>query len=341
MSIKWPETSIKTPAGNQSAIAPWIISASRATDIPAYYSEWFFDKLQKGYVQWINPFNRLRPQYVSFAKTKAIVFWSKNPAPMIPFLKRLKDHGIACYFQFTINDYEAEGYEPNLPSLTRRIETFQALSETIGRKCVIWRFDPLLLSKRTDSEQLVEKIHRLGEILHPFTEKLVFSFADIDNYKKVQSNLKKEDIRYSNFSPVMMEDMAEKISRINRPWGLKLGTCGEGIDLDRFGIEHNKCIDDELILRITEASHRSVEFEKFLGYERQQELAFFTTDGVSKKRNLKDKGQRKECGCIYSKDIGSYNTCAHGCVYCYANSSPQLVHKNQLKIRVENEALLP
>ncbi|MDY0223492.1 MAG: DUF1848 family protein, partial [Desulfobacterium sp.] len=99
MTIKWPETTIKTPEGPCTAIAPWIISASRATDIPAYYSKWFFDKLEKGYVKWINPFNRLKPQYVSFVNTRAIVFWTKNPAPMIPFLDRLKSLGIACYFQ--------------------------------------------------------------------------------------------------------------------------------------------------------------------------------------------------------------------------------------------------
>ena len=115
MTIKWPVTNIDTPEGTQKAIAPWIISASRATDIPAYYSEWFFDKLEKGYVQWINPFNRLKPQYVSFENTCAIVFWTKNPAPMIPFLKRLKERGIACYFQFTLNDYEKEGFEPGVP----------------------------------------------------------------------------------------------------------------------------------------------------------------------------------------------------------------------------------
>lgn len=339
MSINWPTTTIETPEGSFSAIAPWIISASRATDIPAFYSEWFFDKLEKGYLQWINPFNRLKPQYVSFANTCAIVFWTKNPAPMIPFLERLKELGIACYFQFTLNDYEAEGFEPGVPSLEKRIETFKALSETLGKERVIWRFDPLLITDRSTPDQLIAKIHRLGDILHPFTEKLVFSFADIANYKKVGSNLNRNGLSYREFDRATMTDMARRISEINKPWKLKLATCGESIDLASLGIEHNKCIDDDLILRITDAPGRNPKFEKFLGHERQGDL--FAREQSVKKKNLKDKGQRRECGCIYSKDIGSYNTCPHGCVYCYANSSPASIASNRLKIRVENAALLP
>ncbi len=339
MSIKWPTTRIDTPQGSKTAIAPWIISASRATDIPAYYSEWFFDKLEKGYVQWINPFNRLKPQYVSFANVCAIVFWTKNPQPMIPFLKHLKERGIACYFQFTLNDYEAEGFEPGVPELKQRIETFMTLSEILGKKCVIWRFDPLLLTDQIEPDRLISKIDGVGKLLHPFTEKLVFSFVDITNYKKVTSNLNKKGISYRDFDAATMMDMARKISEINKPWGLKLATCGESIDLGRFGIERNRCIDDKLILRITDAPGRGVMFEKFLGYERQGNL--FVDGKKFKTKNLKDKGQRKECDCIYSKDIGSYNTCAHGCVYCYANSSPALVEANRLRIQVENSSLVP
>lgn len=339
MGIKWPTTTIDTPEGPRTAIAPWVISASRATDIPAFYGEWFFDKLEKGYLQWINPFNRLKPQYVSFANTCTIVFWTKNPGPMIPFLKQLKERGIACYFQFTLNDYGAEGFEPNLPQLNQRIETFQALSEILGKECVIWRFDPLLLTDKIGPDQLIAKIDRLGKILHPYTEKLVFSFADITNYKKVTVNLDRQGIRYRDFDTAVMTDMAGKISRINRPWGLELATCGEAMDLDRFGIEHNRCVDDQLILRLTHGPGRSILFEKFLGYERQKDL--FDGKVHFRTKNLKDKGQRKACGCIYSKDIGSYNTCPHGCIYCYANSSPAAAETNRRKIRVENAMLAP
>jgi hypothetical protein len=339
MSVKWPQTTVETPEGPCTAIAPWIISASRATDIPAFYGEWFFDKLEKGYVQWINPFNRLKPQYVSFENTCVIVFWTKNPGPMIPMLKRLKTLGIECYFQFTLNDYEAEGFEPGVPSLNQRIEIFQALSEALGKERVVWRFDPLLITDRSGPDQLISKIQRLGDILHPFTEKLVFSFADIASYKKVSNNLARKAIQYTDFDATAMGEIAKKISEINRPWGLKLATCGETIDLDPFGIEHNRCIDDELILRITKSPARNVQFEKFLGYERQGDL--FAESRQEKSNKLKDKGQRKACGCIYSKDIGMYNTCPHGCVYCYANYSPGAVKNNRLKMGVENVSLGP
>ena len=352
MAVKWKETTVNTNTGDQNAVAPWIISASRATDIPAYYSKWFFDRLAKGYVKWINPFNRLKPQYISFKNTKVIVFWSKNPAPIIPFLERLKDRKIACYFQFTVNDYVDENFEPNLPSLERRIETFKYLSQTLGKECVIWRFDPLLLSDRTEPDRLLEKIQKVGDILHPFTEKLVFSFADIANYSKVQKNLKNQGINYREFYDADMRYIAEGISDINRSrsWGLKAATCGEYAKFDEFDIEHNKCIDGDLIVRITEKQGRSSEFNKFLGRDPsvfsplQGEL--FKIDGSSKidddeqNSKLKDKGQRKACGCIYSKDIGSYDTCLHGCVYCYANSSPEAAQRNQEKISLDSEALL-
>ncbi len=320
MGSIWPHTIVETPKGPRNAIAPWIISASRATDIPAYHGSWFFERLEKGYVKWINPFNRLKAQYVSFANTRVIVFWTKNPEPMMPFLNQLKARGIACYFQFTLNDYEAEGLEPGVPPLHRRIKTFKALSKTLGRACVIWRFDPLLLTDRIGPNELISKIHGVGERLHPFTEKLVFSFADILNYRKVERNLKRQGIQYRDFDTATMVETAQGISELNKPWGLKLATCAESMDLHCFGIEHNKCIDDQLILRLTRGSCRSAEFEKILGHDPQADL-FGNIISPTGSKKLKDRGQRRECGCIHSKDIGRYNTCAHGCVYCYANDA--------------------
>ena len=127
------------------AQAPVIISASRSTDIPAFHAQWFIDRLKAGYVVWVNPFNR-QPMVVSFKNTKVVVFWSKNPQPIIPYLKELDDRGIHYYFHFTLNDYEQEGFEPNVPPLRERIETFKSLSGRIGKEKVIWRFDPLIVT---------------------------------------------------------------------------------------------------------------------------------------------------------------------------------------------------
>ncbi|MFO7750303.1 MAG: DUF1848 domain-containing protein [Desulfobacteraceae bacterium] len=340
--MKWPTGEIETAEGKQKCIAPWIVSASRATDLPAYYSQWFIDKIRKGYVKWINPFNRQKPQYISLSNTQVIVFWSKNPKPLIPSLRELDEKKIQYYFQFTLNDYEKEGFEPRVPPLEERLESFQMLSELIGKDKVIWRFDPLLITDRTPPDVLLEKIEKTGEKLHGLTKKLVFSFADISRYKKVQANLKSKGIHYEEFSVETMDYVAGKISELNKAWGLTAATCGEKRDFSKYGIIKNRCIDDELILKITDSSTRTNEFEKFLGFDPQMNL-FKQGGGAGSKteKNLKDKGQRKECGCIYSKDIGSYNTCSHLCVYCYANNSPKAVSSNINQMTVESDALLP
>ena len=160
------------------AQVPVIISASRATDIPAFYSDWFFDRLAKGYVRWRNPFNA-KDSYVSFANTRFVVFWSKNPAPLIPNLHILRERGIGCYVQYTLNDYEKDGLESNVPALQHRIDTFKRLVDTLGEGSVVWRFDPLVLTDTISEELLLVKIDIIAEHLRGYTENLVFSFAYI------------------------------------------------------------------------------------------------------------------------------------------------------------------
>ena len=140
-----------------SQVSPVILSVSRSTDIPAFYAEWFMNRLREGYAVWYNPFNR-QPMRVSFDRVKFIVFWSKNPAPLLPHLPELDRRGIRYYFQFTLNDYEKEGFEPNVPPLTQRIATFLQLSARLGKERVIWRFDPLILSPGTTPRQLLTRI---------------------------------------------------------------------------------------------------------------------------------------------------------------------------------------
>ena len=299
-------------------VLPVVVSASRATDIPAFFSTWFMDSLHNGYIKWVNPFNG-KAQYVSFGNTRAIVFWSKNPKPMIRRLTELDIQGINYYFQFTLNDYVKEKWEPLVPPLESRIETFQALSERLGKKRVIWRFDPLILTAEMTVERLLERVAKVGSIIYPYTEKLVFSFADISNYKKVQENLARESIQCEEWTTESMEQIAAGLVSLNKEWGLTLATCAEKLDLATYGIEHNRCVDDRIMVSAFPHDEKLMEF---LGYKRD-------LFNGSTHQYFKDKGQRKECGCIVSKDIGMYDTCPHACVYCYANTSPESVARNR------------
>lgn len=301
-----------------SAQAPVIISASRATDIPAFYGDWFFDRLKKGYIRWRNPFNN-RDSYVSFQNTRFIVFWSKNPAPLIPHLKELKTRGINCYVQFTLNDYEHEGFEPNVPALNCRINTFMRLIEILGEGSVVWRFDPLVLTDTIGEDLLLSKIDNIAGLLSGYAEKLVFSFADISSYRKVGRNLENAGVHYREWDSTAMISFAKKLSLLNDSYGLQIATCAEPINLEAFEIRHNRCIDPELIAKL---SPNDDILQHFLFYAGS------------------DTGQRKHCGCIISKDIGAYNTCVHGCSYCYANTSPASALSNFRKHSINNDCII-
>lgn len=335
----------------RSASAPIIISASRSTDIPAFYAKWFINRLKAGYCVWYNPFNQ-RPMYISFAKTKVIVFWTKNPEPMIEFLPELDKRGIHYYFQVTLNDYEKEGFEPNVPSLQHRIEVFKHLSDKIGKEKVIWRFDPLILTEQLTPRQLLTKIYHVGNQLKGYTDKLVFSFIDVMAYRKVQANLVKNTPFFTRENVVTAEPEGDKRMELveglvklrdhwrSEGWNIALATCAEAIDLESFGIEHNRCIDGELIEKLW---HEDRELVYYLHTGKLPESnGLFQQDIVipEKSKNLKDKGQRKVCGCILSKDIGMYNTCRHFCVYCYANTSKDMVIKNMEKHNDDSESII-
>ena len=298
------------------AIAPVIVSASRATDIPAFYADWFFNRLDKGYLAWRNPFNG-KDSYVSFANTRFVVFWSKNPKPLIPYLPILKDKGIGFYIQFTLNDYDAEQLEPGVSRLAERIDTFKRIVDEYGLGSVVWRFDPLILTDKISQELLLHRISAIAELLNGFTEKLVFSFADIADYRSVARNLRAMGVNYREWNTEDMVTFARLLADIRLPF--RLATCAEAIDLEEFGIEHNRCIDPELISR---RSPDDAELQTFL------------------QRAKPDSGQRKLCGCILSKDIGAYNTCPHLCRYCYANYLPQKVTQNFRKHTICSESII-
>lgn len=323
----WEKQEIEIAGGAKvMAQMPLIVSASRSTDVPAFYSDWFIERLEAGYVKWFNPFNGV-PLYVSLNSARLFVFWSKNPAPMLKPMQGRKESPLDIldarkanyYFQFTMNDYDAEKIEPRVPRLEERIETFKALSQRIGRDRVIWRFDPLILSDSLTVEKLLEKIERLGDKIVPFTSRFVFSFIDIAAYRKVAANLERGGIKAREFKEGEMEEIAARIGELSKGWGIKAGTCGEIKDLERFGVEHNRCIDDRLMVKCF--SH-DAELMKFIGAKFVSgDTLFSIEDKWEPGPHKKDPGQRLACGCIMSKDIGEYNTCPHLCHYCYANTN--------------------
>lgn len=230
----------------------------------------------------------LSPKEVEF-----IVFWTKNPAPMLNKLEKLEDYNY--YFQFTVNPYDKE-IELNVPKKTIIIDTFQELSKKIGKSKVIWRYDPIFVSDTINIDYHKIYFEKIAEKLSGFTEKCIISF--IDMYAKTQRNCKEKSIRELTENEIY--DLTEYIKKIGEKFNIKIETCSEKIDLSNYGINRGKCIDDELI-------------GKILG----KELSV-----------PKDKNQREECGCIKSVDIGAYNSCLNKCIYCYANFNYELVERN-------------
>lgn len=342
---------LKTDDSKQvEATAPVIISASRSTDIPAFYAKWFFNRLTKGYCAWYNPFNQQK-MYISFERCRVIVFWTKNPAPIIPYLPELDKRGIHYYFQVTLNDYVKDGFEPNVPSVDERVETFKTLSNLIGKEKVIWRFDPLIITPNISPRELLKRIWNIGNKLKGLTDKLVFSFVDVKAYRKVQNNLvnetmlfTKEDVENAEANYAQRIEIVEGLKKIRETWrgegwNIEMATCAEDIDLEAYGIEHNRCIDGELMKRIFADDKELVYYLHTLKWP-EKDMFGEIPPIPNKTKNMKDSGQRKICGCMVSKDIGMYNTCRHFCVYCYANTCKELVLKNKDKHNDESESII-
>lgn len=332
--MRWERTVVRTAEGERDAIAPEILSASRVTDIPAFHTDWLFHRLEAGYVRWTNPFNG-RMQLVSFERARFIVFWSKNPEPLLRRLASLDHRRLAYYVQFTLNDYEREGLEPGVPPLTERIETFRKLSERIGRERVIWRFDPLILANDLTVDEVLHRVRSVGDRVARHTERLVFSFADIDSYRKVQRNLAREGVAVRDMSADEIAQAAEGLAGLCAGWGIRPFTCGERVDLGRFGIDHGRCVDDELILRIADDDP---DVRRRFGRPASPERQLLDRQ-VPVAKPVKDPGQREACGCAPSKDIGQYDTCPHLCVYCYANTSADAVRRARANARPDGETI--
>jgi protein of hypothetical function DUF1848 len=305
-----------------------IVSVSRKTDIPAFYADWFFNRLEAGFVLYKNPFNANQVHRVELTpeNVDAFVFWTRNPQPFISRLDLLEPY--IYYFQYTITGYPRY-LEKSTPNPYKAIETFKNLSRIIGRERVIWRYDPILLSNTLTIQEHKRLFSKIADLLNGYTDKVVISFADF--YKKTERNLKSVQIpiksentiskfEFFNILDKEFEDNLKELvlfmKNVAKENGMTIETCSEEIDLKiRYGIEitHGKCIDNELLEKI---AHKK---------------------GFPSK---KDKGQRQACGCVESRDIGIYDTCVHGCQYCYATTQHDKATENKKKHNPESPFLL-
>ncbi len=266
-----------------------IISASRRTDIPAFYPEWFMNRLREKTVMVPNPYNRRRITRIRLSPdtVDCIVFWTKNPEPLIPYLKEIDNMGYRYCFQMTITDYE-EDLEPGVPCTEDSIATFLLLSEMIGPERIDWRFDPVLLSEKYSLAYHEERFDTMCQWLHTATGRCIISF--IDAYREA---------RYPELEAEQIEKAAASLSKVAQKYRLPLYTCAEKTDLSSYGIGHGACIDKDRIKNVT-------------GYKLDVK---------------KDTGQRPQCMCAQSIDIGMYDTCIGGCKYCYATGGADNVKK--------------
>lgn len=277
-----------------------IISASRRTDIPAFYADWFMNRVADGYVVTQNPFNanQLSKVLLESSVVDAIVFWTKNAAPLVGRLSELDERGLFYYFQYTLNPY-GEDMERSLPDKRMLVDAFKRVADHVGPQRVIWRYDPILLSDAYSVDFHKQAFEDLSKQLEGHTERVVISFLDMDyrNTKVI------EQLGITDGSVEEKTELATFVAEVAASRGMKVETCAEDIDLGACGIQHGCCIDAALIEQLTGRP-------------------------LSAQGHKKDKNQRGLCGCVASIDIGTYNTCLHGCAYCYANYSPGVIATN-------------
>lgn len=274
-----------------------IISASRRTDIPAFYADWLINRLKAGTVLLRNPYNPKNISRVTFDRESVdcIVFWTKNAQPMLSKLGLIDAMDYPYYFQFTITPYEKQ-IERNLPDKPVIMDTFRRLSSLLGPKRVIWRYDPIIVNQEYSVDYHLDKFGSMCNILGSYTEQCVFSFIEL--YPKIRRNM-----QGIADQPVLLADrhkVAQGFAKIAQEYQLSLATCCESADFSLYPIKKTACIDQKLIEEIT-------------GYSLKP---------------LKDKHQRSACNCLTSVDIGAYDCCSHGCIYCYATSNFDRVRAN-------------
>ncbi|MBU1054341.1 MAG: DUF1848 domain-containing protein [Proteobacteria bacterium] len=271
-----------------------IISASRRTDIPAFYSRWFMNRIRAEFCTVANPFNPAQISNISLSPENVdlIVFWTRNPGPIIPYLKELNQRGYRFYFLYTLMN-NPKLLDPKSPSVKHSLNIFKKLSDLIGPQKIIWRYDPIVLSNITDINFHKNNYENIAKSLRGYTQRCIISYLDI--YRKIKGRLNKLSDNGFIFNECddNIFDLSGFLAQIAAENNMQIQSCALKKDLKKFGIFPGKCIDDDYIKKV------------------------FGIDLDLKK----DPSQRKECGCVSSKDIGMYNSCLYECQYCYATTS--------------------
>lgn len=275
-----------------------IISASRRTDVPAFYARWFINRIRAGYCTVPNPFNRHQVAYVSLnpSEVEAIVFWTRNPRPLFPYLAELDERGYRFYFQYTVMNNPRQ-IDPKSPPLTASLRTFQELAERVGPARVIWRYDPIVFSSVTGTQFHLTNYKQIAQSLRRYTQRSVISL--VDDYRKAakrMADLAQQGIKvamYDGQPSERFDHFMRTLAQIAHDNEMEIASCAEEVDLQPYGIRPGKCVDDAYIQQV---------FGLEVGHK-------------------KDSAQREACGCVTSKDIGMYDTCLFGCQYCYATTS--------------------
>jgi hypothetical protein len=280
-----------------------IISASRRTDIPAFYSDWLVNRLNAGYCLVQNPFNPAQIRRVSLlpGDVDGIVLWTKNAAPLLPKLSALKNY--SYYFQYTITPYHLDIEAGLADKKTTVIPAFLQFAEIIGAKRMIWRYDPIIITPKYSYDYHIRAFMKLCGLLAGSCEKCVISFAIA--YKSIAKNL--TSVGHTELAAEDKLYLAEALLRIAKEHGITLCACCELPGLYERGVQPVSCVD----------------------------ASFFGIDAP------RDKNQREGCNCAVSVDIGAYNSCVNGCRYCYANHSESKVRENYAAHRAEAELLVP
>lgn len=279
-----------------------ILSASRRTDLPAWYYEWFLERLKAGFVLVRNPFSYHQISRISLCPEQidGIVFWSKNPEPMLRHPEPL--FRFPSYLHFTLNAYGKET-EPGLPPVKDRIQVFQRLSSLLGQERILWRYDPVLLSDNYTVSWHKKRFAALCASLSGFTSLCTFSFLDL--YPKITRRLHSHGIR-----PLTSQEETELVcyfAETAARYEITAATCAELLDTEESGILKGACID-------------AGRLEKIGGIQLSVP---------------QDRNQRSGCNCCESIDIGQYHTCRSGCIYCYANSSSERTLREASRYRKE------